>query len=184
MKNSKTYESIIQVLREAKPSPQNPGKLTDDIMEQINRPINKKKMVAGLNENRGQWTIFIGVRNAMAVAAILLVGVFIYQQWVITSKVSNLERALQQSNKMVALENKEKTEAAGLEQVLYQKLKEEKINIDQPLNFDSVKKDRTLFNAFIQSYYQLQQENRQLKDKLMENYSTFTEKKIVKQSKL
>lgn len=184
MKNSKTYESIIQVLREVRPSPQHSGKLTDDIMEQINRPVNKKQIVAGMSENRGHWTIFIGVRNALAVAAILLVGLFTYQQWVITSKVSNLERALQQSNNMVALENKEKPEAAGLEQVLYQKLKEEKININQPLNFDSVKKDRILLNSIIQAYYQLQQENRQLKDKLMETYSTITEKKIVKQSKL
>jgi hypothetical protein len=184
MKNSKTYESIIQVLREVKPSPHNPGKLTDDIMEQINRPIYKKKIIAGLNENHRQWTIFIGVRNAMAVAAILLVGVFIYQQWIISSKVSKLERVFQESSKIVATENKEKAETGDLEKVLYQKLKEEKININQPLNFDSVKKDKVLLNSLIQAYYQIQEENRQLKDKLMETYSTFTEKKNIKQSKI
>jgi len=183
MKNKKTYESIIQVLKEVKATPQNPGKLTDDIMEQIKKPLDKKKMVAGLFETNGQWTIFIGVRNVMAVAAIFLVGIFIYQQWVISSKVSKLESELQQSNKVLS-ENKEKADASYLEQVLFQKLKEEKIKINQPLNIDSIKKDRNLLNSILQAYFRLQRENQQLKDKLMETYSTFSEKKIVKQSKL
>ena len=154
-------------------------------MEQINKPaINRIKKLEITNTHE-HWTIFSGVRNVMAVAAILLVGIFIYQQWIISSKVSNLEKTLQQSKTIaLAADNVEEEKVNFLKQELFQKLKEEKIKFDQPLNFDSIKKDRTLMNSLIQAYCQLQAENRQLKNKLRETYSNFTEKKDVKQSKL
>lgn len=185
MKNSKTYESIMQVLRDIKPTPHNSVKLTDHIMEQINKTEVRKARGFKITSNSGQWVIFIGLRNAMTAAAIILIGVFIYQQWIITSKVSNLERELQQSKTMsVANENSENTKVKYLEAGLFQRLKEEAKHIKQPIDLDSIRKDQNLMNAVIRAYFQLKEENNTLRNKIQETYSNPAELKKVKQSKL
>jgi|GEM_PF-1222249 len=67
--NEKTFDHLLQNLRSARPELKNAGKLTDSIMQKIQD-----------NSRRRKPAVLILVRTLSTSAAILLLGLFLFQQ--------------------------------------------------------------------------------------------------------
>jgi len=94
MNNSNKYSKVIKVLRENEPALDNKEKLTDEIMRRIIGPEEKLIPQAKFSSYLFGWTEIGWIRGAMGVAAVLIIGVFIIQQLIITDRINSLEKQL------------------------------------------------------------------------------------------
>lgn len=179
------YNTILKNLRKNKPKIEHPESFSDQVMRSINKRQTSKMPGIQISGTSGRWTLFIGFRNAMAVAAIFLVGFFVNQQWEILSKVSRLEQEIQyQKEASITFDKLEMTKTARVKQLLEQKLitntTELKRNLDGK---EAVLLQKSMLNYLLQSLDQLEEENRQLKSQLMKQYGDTLKKYINEKSK-
>jgi len=185
MKQQRTYDKVVEVLREVKPTLREPEDLTDQIMDRLQRHQTLDRRGINISDNAGKWNIFIGFRTVAAIAAIFLIGFFVFQQWELMSKVSSLEMELYKAKvSNFSLKNPENIEKEHFKQLLRQEFKAEKVNLIQSNDYKQVIDNQKLTELFIRAYFQLQDENQSLKKMIEEKYSNSINKENVKQSKL
>lgn len=78
------YEELIKTLQQTRPVITEPEYVTDQIMKGLS---NKKKVGDNV-----AWSFFLKARTIAAMAAVLLTGYFLYQQWAISYKINKLEQ--------------------------------------------------------------------------------------------
>ena len=185
MKKKKTYEKVIETMRDVKPTLSQPQELTDQIMDQLyNHQVQRNKGIS-ISSNFGGWSVFIGFRTVASIAAIFLIGFFAYQQWEIMSKVSSLEEELYKTRTVpISLKNPESLENEHFKQLLQQEFKMEEVNLIQSNDYKRIIGNQKLTELFIRTYFQLQDENQKLKKIILEKYSNSINKENVKQSNL
>jgi len=184
MKHQRRYDKVVDVLREVKPTLREPEDLTDQIMDRLQRHQTLDRRGINISDNAGRWNIFIGFRTVAAIAAIFLIGFFVFQQWELMSKVSSLEMELYKAKvSNFSLKNPENIEKEHFK-LLRQKFKFEKVNLIQSNDYKQIIDNQKLTELFIRAYFQLQDENQSLKKMIEEKYSNSINKENVKQSKL
>jgi hypothetical protein len=179
MENQKdTYKDILANLRTKKPAMDEPETFSIGVIHRINQQLDHGSPKHSLPDNFGSWKLFIGLRNAMAVAAALLIGFFAYQQWEIMSKVSRLEQEIQNQKEASATGDKlELTKSDRIKQLLEQKLITNASGLKKSLkNEETVILQKSALTYLLESLNQLEKENRQLKDQLIRQNSDMMKK--------
>lgn len=148
MDKTNKYSKVIKVLKGNKPVLADKEKLTSDIMERIRKPKGKfdfQKMVA--NYLFG-WADIGWVRGTMAVAATVIIGIFIFQQVVISTRLNTLEKQL---IKTVNINNARQPELGIMQKVLLNKL------ADDQITSDSITVSRSDLEELLNSFHELEQ---------------------------
>lgn len=174
MENQKdTYKTILENLRMKKPTMDNPETFSRQVIQIINDRHKPGKQKLLVSNNFGTWKLFIGFRNAMAVAAVFLVGFFVYQQWEIMSKVSRLEQEIQnQKEASVTIDKLEMTQSDRIKQLFEQKLITNTSGLKKSFkNQETVVLQKSELTYLLESLDHLEKENRQLKDQLIKHSS-------------
>ncbi len=97
MNTEDKYSKVIGTLKGNRPVLENRERLTDDIMREIRASSEKFPLQERLGYYLFGWVNVYWLRGTMAVAAILLIGFFIFQQVVIADRLSNMEEQLVQT---------------------------------------------------------------------------------------
>jgi hypothetical protein len=188
MENQKdTYKDILANLRTKKPTMDEPEAFSIGVIHRINQLPDQGNQKHPGPGNFGSWKLFIGLRNAMAVAAALLIGFFVYQQWEIMSKVSRLEQEIQnQKEASVTIDRLELTKSERIKQLLEQKLITNTSGLKKSLkNEETVILQKSALTYLLESLNELEKQNRQLKDQLiMQNSDTMKKNKNEKSKTL
>ena len=161
------YNKIMQTLREVKPVPPKPYELTRQIMSQVQ--IHKsKRSVREVNFDPKK-LFFIGLRTALSLAAAFLVGLFIYQQWEIMSKVSKLEAQIQRQSVVSELQRAENIRIEKFSQHFEPEAKVIRTSSSNANNASEMTMvDRKSLNYIIQSIRELENENQSLREQIKE----------------
>lgn len=171
MKGKLAYEELTKIIRDISPKAYNPDKLTDSIMKNLPEQKTFVKKGISISSNIGHWRIFIGFRAIAAIAAVLLIGFFAFQQWEIMSKVSQLESEVNgQRSKSISLEQVESAKASYFKTLLGQPQFKKKDFGKIKDGKDSVLLDRRSLNQLLQLIEQLEQENRSIKNEIIKQY--------------
>ena len=94
MNKSEKYNKVIKILNANKPVLTDKGKLTDDVMNKISKSVEKTTIRKLTGKYLFGWTEIGWMRRAMAVVAVIFLGIFIVQQLVITDRINSLEKQL------------------------------------------------------------------------------------------
>jgi hypothetical protein len=86
------YEQILKLLRKSGPTLTDPGSLTEKILDRLRREKSTLTLGDLIREYFFGWVYIGWVRKALITASILIVVVFVYQQTLILSRISSLER--------------------------------------------------------------------------------------------
>ncbi len=172
MKQHKTYDKVVETLREVKPSLRKPEEFTDQIMDQLHKHQVSKRKGINISDNSGRWTIFIGFRTAMTAAAVFLIGFFIIQQWEIMSKISRLEENVNsQKQASVSLEQVENLKASYFKYFQEQQVKLKKTDlIPSKDGKEIITLNRNSLNQLLQLFEQMEAENQLLKAEIIKQF--------------
>ena len=94
MNKTDKYFKVIEALKANKPVLDNKEKLTDNVIDRIREPVEKTIIQYKLRKYIFGWAEIGWMRRAMAMAAVVFLGIFIFQQLVITDRINSLEKQL------------------------------------------------------------------------------------------
>ncbi len=86
------YKKIIEILRKSRPDLTGQEEIEIEVIKKIQRENNLTGRVSELIESLFGWVYIGWVRRSLVTAAIVLVGVFIYQQAFILKQVNNISK--------------------------------------------------------------------------------------------
>jgi hypothetical protein len=166
------YDRIIKQLRDNQPLPENADKLSNDILKKVSLIKQPSDNRAKIIPFSGTWSAFVWARKAMAVAAVFLISFFVYQQWQIMDKVSNLEQEIQfQREATVNATDLESSRTARLKQLMEQKLVTNASGTMQTEDGkETILLQKSMVNYLLQSLNELEMENLQLKERIIKQY--------------
>jgi hypothetical protein len=172
MSNHKTYEEIIKMLKGVNPSPAHPEEMTEQIMKEVNLTMQKDKTIPLINSLPGGWTLFASLRNAMAVAAVFLVGFFILEQRDMMDKLSKLEEEMR-DQKFTQASKGELTsdKISGLKKMLEQQKETRSSDLRMASDRETLSGiDSASLNTFIRAMKKLEEENKRIKENLIRQF--------------
>jgi precorrin isomerase len=164
MKN-KTYEEIVERLRQIEPKPDKSREITESIIRNIETLSKKKLRFIAIHLNEKQWTLFSGARAILTTAAVFLIVFLIFQQVQINRKLESLESNIVTSKQII--------DAGITREERIQKIFNEQIISNASLKEDLKKPDfiymnQKSLNYLLETIRQLEKENnsyRELFDK-------------------
>jgi hypothetical protein len=86
------YEQILKILRKSSPTMTDSELLTEKILDRLRREKSTLTLTDKIKEYFFGWVYIGWVRRALITASILIILVFAYQQTLILSRISSLER--------------------------------------------------------------------------------------------
>jgi len=148
MNKTNKYSKVIEVLKGNKPVLADKEKLTSEIMQRIHKPKGKIAFQKMLANYLFGWADISWLRGAMAVAATVFIGIFIFQQVVISDRLKTLEKQL---IKTVNINDTRQPELGIMQKVLLNKL------ADDQITGDSITESRSDLEKLLNSYLELEQ---------------------------
>jgi hypothetical protein len=88
------YNKIIEILRKSRPDLSGQEEIENEVMKRIQLKNHKSARFSDLVESLFGWVYIGWVRRGLAGAAIILVGVFVYQQAFILKQVKNISKQI------------------------------------------------------------------------------------------
>jgi hypothetical protein len=165
MKQYKSFDELLEMLKKAKPDLRQPEILTDQIMDQLSKQRGSQLKGIRMNVNSESWTIFTGFRNIASFAALFLISFFGYQQWEMMSKISSLEKEVHdQTISITSFDQIKNSNNANLKLLMSKQLRSKNTAFtlsDEEKAFFTA--DRNSFNLLIRKFEQLEDENNQKK---------------------
>ena len=86
------YEQILKILRKSGPTMTDPESLTEKILDRLRREKSTLTITDKIKEYFFGWVYICWARRALITASILIILIFAYQQTLILSRISSLER--------------------------------------------------------------------------------------------
>jgi parvulin-like peptidyl-prolyl isomerase len=86
------YKKIMEILRKSRPDLLEPEEIEDKVIKRIQHENHRTGRVSDFIESLFGWVYIGWVRRSLIGAAIVLVGVFIYQQAFILKQVNNISK--------------------------------------------------------------------------------------------
>jgi len=86
------YKKILEILRSSKPDLPEPEEIENEVIKRIQHENHRTRRVSDFIESLFGWVYIGWVRRGLITAAIILVGVFIYQQAFILKQVNNISK--------------------------------------------------------------------------------------------
>jgi hypothetical protein len=86
------YEQILKILRKSGPTLADPESLTEKILDRLRREKSTLTITDKIKEYFFGWVYIGWARRALITASILIILIFAYQQTLILSRISSLER--------------------------------------------------------------------------------------------
>ena len=165
-KNDK-YFKVIKVLKGNKPTLPDKKELIDGVMQKIRGEAQKTTVHEKLSNYLFGWADIGWVRGTMALAATVLIGIFIIQQVVITDRINSLEKQLVRT---VNTYQNQETDLGIMQKVLLNVVAK-----DQMAD-DSITVSRSDLEELLNAYLELKKNY----DEIKENRSveTYIQKKI------
>jgi hypothetical protein len=151
------YESVMNQLRRAKPKPALPDELTKKIMKNIDFTVKKSRQYIPISLSEKQWTIFTGLRTAMAAASLFLAGYFIYQYWEVNENLDLLETKIEASGNYEQFQYMETSRQAKYQEVFEARFAS--TTGYTPENNGEIMINRKTLNFFLNTIRELEQEN-------------------------
>lgn len=94
MKDFDKLENIVKRLKENKPELTGRENLTSGILKNIQKSGRSNSWENNVNNSLFGWTHVSWLRKTMSLAAMLLIGVFVYQQITINERINRIEKRL------------------------------------------------------------------------------------------
>ena len=165
MKQYKSFDELLEMLRKVNPILRDSELLTDQIMDQLPKRKYYQKKGFRIADNSDRWIIFIGFRNIATFAALFLIGFFAYQQFEIMTKISSLENKINnQTNSPVAYDQIKYSNNAQLKSFLVKQLRSKTTAVVLSEDeMELIMVDRNSFNLLIREFEQFENENRKIK---------------------
>jgi hypothetical protein len=172
MSSHKTYEKIIRALKGVNPSPAHPEEMTEQIMKEVSMTRQKGKTTPLINSLPDGWTLFISLRNAMAVAAVFLVGFFILEQRDMMYKLSKLEEEMHDQKYTQASKGELASDKiSGLKKMLEQQKETRSSDLRMASDRETLSGiDSASINTFIRTMKKLEEENKRIKENLIRQF--------------
>jgi hypothetical protein len=150
------YNKVIEILKKNKPILEEKERLTEQIMNSLQKPENETKMFQEkLSFYLFGWADVKWVRGAMAVAATFLIGIFIIQQVAITDRINSLEEQLV---KTVSTMQDQEPNLGIMQKVLLNVVAKDQIEED------SITVSRADLEELMDSYMELKNDYDEVKD--------------------
>jgi hypothetical protein len=86
------YKRVIELLRKSKPSFPQQGLSEEYILRQIEEKGRRRNRMSILTESLFGWVYIPLVRRILVTASVIMVGIFIFQQYVLINQVRNINR--------------------------------------------------------------------------------------------
>ncbi len=155
MDTNKYYSSLLEKLKSSKPALSDKEKLVDDVMHTIRDAKQQPTIPEKLSHYFFGWADVVWIRGAMALAATLLIGIFIIQQVVITDRINSLEKQLVRN--VNTFQNRE-TDMGIMQKVLLNVVAK-----DQMAD-DSITVSRSDLEELLNSYLELKEDYDEMKE--------------------
>jgi hypothetical protein len=110
------YNRIMGLIRKSKPSFDQQGRAEEYIIEQVAKVRKRGTKLHDLAESLFGWVYIPTMRRILVTAAIVLIGIFIFQQYALVKQVRNISR------QVIVIKNDTRTESApdlGSKLVMY-----------------------------------------------------------------
>ena len=167
MDKTDKYNKVIETLKENRPVLKDKESLVGSIMSSIQEPVQNKQFHEKLSFYMFGWADVKWVRGAMAVAATVLIGIFIIQQVAITDRINSLEKQLVKTVSSIQVQEPD----LGIMQKVI-------LNIAAKDQFqeDSITVSRTDLESLMDSYIELKEDYDEIKKN--RKVESFLQKKI------
>jgi hypothetical protein len=86
------YKKIMEILRNSRPDLVKPEEIENEVIKRIQRENHRTGSVSDFIESLFGWVYIGWVRRSLITAAVVLVGIFIYQQAFILKQVNNISK--------------------------------------------------------------------------------------------
>jgi len=154
MNRNDKYSKVIKVLKGSKPALDNKEELIDGVMQRIRGEAQKTTVHEKLSNYLFGWADIGWVRGSMALAATVLIGIFIIQQIVITARINSLERQLVKTVNTIQIQE---PDLGIMQKVLLN------IVAKDQMAEDSITVSRSDLEELLNSYLELQEDYENMK---------------------
>ena len=167
MDKNNNYSNLIEKLKSNKPALSDKEKLVDDVMHKIREAKHQPTFPGKLSHYFFGWADVVWIRGAMALAATLLIGIFIIQQVVITDRINSLEKQLVRT--VNTFQNRE-TDMGIMQKVLLNLVAKEQ------MAYDSITVSRSDLEELLNSYLELKKDYDEMKEN--RSFESYIQNKI------